>query len=142
MGFDSILSKDGSVRNGKAEAMYIGIMLAKKLGMEYIGFIDADNYLPGAVHEYVETYSAGFLLAESKYSMVRVSWVYKPKIVADRLFFALSGRVSEVSNACLNRLIESYTGFGTEIVKTANSGEHAMSMQLAELLLLCIRVCC
>src|SRR4030067_3305107 len=52
----------------------------------------------------------------------------------DRWFFAQSGRVTAVSNDCLNHLIESYTGFGTEIIKTGNSGEHAMSMQLAELL--------
>jgi len=134
VGFDSILDEDGSVRSGKAEAMFIGILLAKMLGKEYVGFIDADNYVPGAVHEYVETYAAGFFLSESPLSMVRVSWVYKPKIMEDRWFFAQSGRVTAVSNDCLNHLIESYTGFGTEIIKTGNSGEHAMSMQLAELL--------
>jgi len=134
VGLDSILSEDGSVRKGKAEAMYIGILLAKMLGKEYVGFVDADNYVPGAVHEYVEIYAAGFLLAESPYSMVRVSWVYKPRVVEDKLFFAKWGRVSEVTNSNLNRLVESYTGFGTEVIKTGNSGEHAMSMQLAELL--------
>ena len=134
MSFDSILDEAGSVRSGKAEAMFIGILLAKMLGKEYVGFVDADNYVPGAVHEYVEIYAAGFILAESPYSMVRVSWVYKPKIVEDKLFFPMLGRVSEVSNNSLNRLIENYTGFGTEVIKTGNSGEHAMSMQLADLL--------
>lgn len=133
-GFVSILDEDGFVRSGKAEAMFIGILLAKMLGKEYVGFIDADNYLPGAVHEYIEIYAAGFTLAESPFSMVRVSWVYKPKIIEDRWFFARLGRVTTVSNDCLNHLLESYTGFGTEIIKTGNSGEHAMSMQLAELL--------
>ena len=132
--FDSILDEGGFVRSGKAEAMFIGILLAKMLGKEYVGFIDADNYVPGAVHEYVEIYAAGFSLAESPYSMVRVSWVYKPRIMEDKLFFSKWGRVSEVSNSSLNRLIETYTGFGTEIIKTGNSGEHAISMQLADLL--------
>ncbi len=134
VGFDSILCEDGSVRSGKAEAMFIGMLLAKMLGKDYVGFIDADNYVPGAVHEYVETYAAGFILAESPFSMVRVSWVHKPKIMEDRWFFAQSGRVTAISNDCLNHLMENYTGFGTDIIKTANSGEHAMSMQLAELL--------
>ena len=132
--FNSILNESGSVRSGKAEAMFIGILLAKMLGKEYVGFIDADNYVAGAVHEYVESYAAGFILAGSPYSMVRVSWVYKPKIVEDKLSFPRRGRVSELSNYSLNRLMESYTGFGTEIIKTGNSGDHAMSIQLAELL--------
>ena len=134
VGFDTILNEEGLVRTGKAEAMFIGILLAKMLCKEYVGFVDADNYVPGAVHEYVEIYSAGFSLAESPYSMVRVSWVYKPRVIEDKLFFAKWGRVSEVTNLNLNRLIENYTGFGTEIIKTGNSGEHAMSMQLADLL--------
>ena len=134
VGFDSILSEEKLVRKGKAEAMFIGILLAKMLGKEYVGFIDADNYVPGAVHEYVEIYAAGFILAESPYSMVRVSWIYKPRVMEDKLFFAKWGRVSEVTNSSLNRLVESYTGFGTDIIKTGNSGEHAISMQLAELL--------
>jgi mannosyl-3-phosphoglycerate synthase len=132
--FPSILGKDGIVRGGKAEAMFVGLLLTKMLGKEYVGFVDADNYVPGAVHEYVEIYAAGFILAESPYSMVRVSWVYKPKIVEDKLFFPKFGRVSEISSKHLNRLIDSYTGFGTDIIKTGNAGEHAMSMQLAELL--------
>lgn len=134
IGFDSILDEKGSVRSGKAEAMFTGIMLAKMLGKEYVGFVDADNYVPGAVHEYVEIYAASFSLAESPFSMVRVSWIYKPKITENGLFFAKLGRTSAFSNDCVNLLMSSYTGFGTEIIKTANSGEHAMSMQLAELL--------
>src|SRR3989337_1961443 len=104
VGFDSILDEDGSVRSGKAEAMFIGILLAKMLGKEYVGFIDADNSVPGAVHEYVETFAAGFILAESPLSLVRGSWGYKPKIMEDRWFFAHLGRVTAVSNNCLNQL--------------------------------------
>jgi mannosyl-3-phosphoglycerate synthase len=132
--FGSILGEDGATRSGKAEGMFTGIMLAKMMGKEYVGFIDADNYVPGAVHEYVEIYAAGFLLSESRYSMVRVSWVNKPKVADDRLQFPKWGRVSEVSNQWLNRLVESHTGFGTDVIKTGNSGEHAMTIKLAELL--------
>jgi mannosyl-3-phosphoglycerate synthase len=132
-GFDSVL-ESGTVRGGKAEGMLVATLLGKMLGKEYLGFIDADNYIPGAVHEYVEIFAAGFILAESPYSMVRVSWTHKPKIEDDRLFFPKWGRVSEVTNQCLNRLIESHTGFGTEIIKTGNAGEHALSMALADLL--------
>jgi len=133
-GFTSILDERGSVRSGKAEGMFTGILLAKMMGKEYVGFIDSDNYVPGAVHEYVEIYGAGFLLSESPYSMVRVSWVNKPKVAEDRLQFPKWGRVSEVSNQWLNRLVEGHTGFGTDVIKTGNSGEHAMSIKLAELL--------
>src|SRR5271170_102471 len=128
-GFNSILDENGSVRNGKAEGMFAGILLAKMMGKEYVGFIDSDNYVPGAVHEYVEIYGAGFLMSESPYSMVRVSWVNKPKVAEDKLQFPKWGRVSEVSNHWLNRLVESHTGFGTDVVKTGNSGEHAMSIK-------------
>ncbi len=133
LGYRSIL-QNGLVRDGKAEGMFVGAALAKMIGKEYLGFIDADNFIPGAVHEYVEIFAAGFILSESPYSMVRVSWVYKPKIEGAQLVFPKWGRVSEATNQCLNRLIESYTGFGTEIIKTGNAGEHAISMPLADLL--------
>lgn len=133
IGYNSIL-QSGLVRDGKAEGMIIAMLLGKMLKKEYVGFIDADNYVPGAVHEYVEIYAAGFILSDSPYSMVRVSWVYKPKIAEDKLFFPKWGRVSDVSNRYMNHLIESYTGFGSEIIKTGNAGEHAISMRLADLL--------
>jgi len=133
IGYNSIL-QSGLVRDGKAEGMIIAMLLGKMLKKEHVGFIDADNYVPGAVHEYVEIYAAGFILSDSPYSMVRVSWVYKPKIAEDKLFFPKWGRVSDVSNRYMNHLIESYTGFGSEIIKTGNAGEHAISMRLADLL--------
>jgi len=128
-----ILSGD-TVRDGKAEGMLIGTLIAKHLGKEYIGFIDADNYIPGAVNEYVKDYAACFCMAKSPYSMVRIHWRHKPKIVEERLYFKKWGRVSEVTNRYLNSLISSITRFETEIVKTGNAGEHAMSMKLAEIM--------
>jgi mannosyl-3-phosphoglycerate synthase len=131
--YDNLLDEHGLVRDGKGEAMIIGLLAAKAAGKEYVGFIDADNYFPGSVLEYVRNYAAGFSLAQSPYSMVRILWRYKPKISAG-LYFKKWGRISEITNKYLNSLISTKTGFETEIVTTANAGEHAMSMQLAEIL--------
>jgi mannosyl-3-phosphoglycerate synthase len=132
-GYDGLLSEDGLVRDGKSEAMVIGLLLAKAAGKEYLGFVDADNYFPGAVLEYVRNFAAGFSLAQSPYSMVRILWHYKPKI-SGGLYFRKWGRTSEITNKYLNTLISSNTGFETEVVRTGNAGEHAMSMNLAETL--------
>ena len=131
--YNDLLDEDGLVRDGKSEAMIIGLLMAKAAGKEYVGFVDADNYFPGAVLEYVRNYAAGFSLAQSRYSMVRILWQYKPKI-SGILYFKKWGRISEVTNKYLNSLISTKTGFETEVIRTSNAGEHAMSMQLAEIL--------
>jgi mannosyl-3-phosphoglycerate synthase len=131
--YDDLLDEDGLARDGKGEAMIIGLLAAKAAGKEYVGFIDADNYFPGSVLEYVRNYAAGFSLAQSPYSMVRILWRYKPKISAG-LYFKKWGRISEITNKYLNSLISTKTGFETEVVITGNAGEHAMSMRLAEIL--------
>lgn len=122
----------GVIKNGKAEGMVVATLLAGICGKKYIGFIDSDNYFPGAVHEYVQEYCAGFSMARSKYSMVRISWHSKPKVVEKALFFAKRGRASEHTNRILNSLLGMFTGYGTEIIKTGNAGEHAISMDLAK----------
>lgn len=134
VGYSSILGPDGLVRNGKAEGMVIGMLLAKMAGKEYVGFIDADNYVPGAVNEYVKIFASGIAMSESPYLMVRVSWIFKPKMSETGFYFSKRGRVSELTNQHLNSLISYYTGFETEIMRTGNSGEHCMSIKLAELL--------
>ena len=106
-------------------------MLARLAGRKYIGFVDADNYFPGAVLEYVHEYAAGFVLSKSRYVMTRIAWHSKPKIVEDALFFAKWGRTSRNTNQLLNTLLAEYTGFETEIIKTGNAGEHALTMDLA-----------
>nr|MDQ3961358.1 mannosyl-3-phosphoglycerate synthase [Thermoproteota archaeon] len=45
VGYTSIFGPDDMVRNGKAEGMMIGMLLTKMAGKEYVGFIDADNYV-------------------------------------------------------------------------------------------------
>ena len=134
VGYNSILGPDGTVRTGKAEGMLIGMLLAKMAGKEYVGFIDADNYVPGAVNEYVKIFASGIAMSQTPYVMVRISWIYKPKISETGLYFSKWGRVSEITNQHLNSLVSYYTGFETEVMRTGNSGEHCMSLKLAELL--------
>ena len=132
-GYPDILTEDEQVRNGKAEGMIIGMFLAMMANKQYVGFVDADNYFPGSVWEYVKCYASGFSMAKTPYAMVRILWHYKPKVSAG-MFFKKWGRVSEVTNKCMNSLISTKTGFETEIIKTGNAGEHAMSLRLAEIL--------
>jgi mannosyl-3-phosphoglycerate synthase len=134
VGYTSMLDSDGIVRNGKAEGMVLGMLLAKMAGKEYVGFIDADNYVPGAVNEYVKIFASGIAMSQTPYTMIRVSWIYKPKMSETGLYFSKWGRVSELTNQHLNSLISYYTGFETEVMRTGNSGEHCMSLKLAELL--------
>src|ERR671914_950688 len=134
VGYTSIFDTDEMVRNGKAEGMMIGMLLTKMAGKEYVGFIDADNYVPGAVNEYVKIFASGIAMSQTPYTMVRISWIYKPKISETGLYFSKWGRVSETTNQHLNSLISYYTGFETEVMRTGNSGEHCMSLKLAELL--------
>ena len=132
-GYTDLLTDDGLVRDGKSEGMVIGLLLAMAAGKEYVGFVDADNYFPGAVWEYVKCYAAGFTMAASPHAMVRILWRYKPKISMG-MYFKRWGRVSEITNRCLNLVISAKTGFETDIIKTGNAGEHAMTIKLAKLL--------
>jgi len=132
-GYTELLGDDGLIRSGKSEAMMAAMLVAMLVRKDYIGFIDSDNYFPGSVLEYARCYAAGFSLTASPYAMVRILWRYKPKI-SKGIFFRKWGRVSEISNRYMNSLVSANTGFDTEIVKTSNAGEHAMSLALAELL--------
>jgi mannosyl-3-phosphoglycerate synthase len=129
--YASILNEEGIIKNGKAEGMILGILLAKYFGKKYIGFIDADNFFPGAVYEYIKIYSSTLALANSEYAMTRILWHSKPKVIDSHLFFAKWGRVTRITNYYLNRLISLYTGFETDVIKTGNAGEHAMTTDLA-----------
>ncbi len=134
VGYESILDKNGLVRDGKGEGMIVGVLISKMLGCDYVGFVDADNYIPCSVNEYVSIYASVLSLAESPYAMVRLHWRYKPKVMEDRLYFRKWGRVSEITNKYINMLLSMMTGFETLIVKTGNAGEHAMTMKLAEIM--------
>lgn len=126
------LIEGDSVRAGKGEAMIVGMLIAAAAGKAHVGFIDADNYVPGAVHEYVKVFAAGLHLAPTPYAMVRISWQSKPKIEAGRLVFNRWGRTTHITNRFLNLLLSTYNGFGTDVIRTGNSGEHAISLELAK----------
>jgi len=132
-GYTELLGEDGQIRDGKAEGMMVAMLIAMIAKKDYVGFIDADNYFPGAVWEYVRCYASGFSMAKSPYVMVRILWRYKPKI-STGMYFKKWGRVSEITNRYINSLISTKTGFETEIIKTGNAGEHAMSLRLAKIL--------
>ncbi|MFO7682361.1 MAG: mannosyl-3-phosphoglycerate synthase [Chloroflexota bacterium] len=132
VGYTQILDETtGLVKNGKAEGMILATLLARLCNRRYIGFIDADNYFPGAVLEYVHEYAAGFHLSNSPHTMVRISWHSKPKVLEDGLYFAKWGRTSRTTNKYLNMLLSEHTGFETDIIRTGNAGEHALTMDLA-----------
>ena len=130
-GYPELLDESGLVRQGKGEGMIVGIALSLLAGKEAVGFVDADNFVPGSVNEYIKVYAADLHLAASRFAMVRICWKSKPKVVDGALFFSRWGRVSETTNRFLNHLLAGHTGFGTDAIATGNAGEHAMTMDLA-----------
>jgi mannosyl-3-phosphoglycerate synthase len=130
--YPSILDHNNQVRQGKAEGMIIGILLSKLFKKEYVGFVDSDNYFPGAVNEYIKIFASGFAMSKSPLCNVRICWRSKPKIANNKVYFPKWGRVSEYSNKYLNDLISFITGYERDIITTGNAGEHSFSMSLAE----------
>lgn len=110
---------------------------------KYIGFVDADNFVPGSVQEYCRAFSAGLHLAQAEDAMVRINWSSKPKVDNGKLHFKPSGRSSEIVNRWLNRLLKTMDAcldIGdaregqdelTDLICTGNAGEHAMTISLA-----------
>ncbi|TLD20631.1 hypothetical protein PspLS_08695 [Pyricularia sp. CBS 133598] len=124
------------IRNGKGEAMLVGAALAAATGRRYVGFIDADNFVPGSVREYCEAFAAGLHIAQvsrqAGKAMVRLSWGSKPKVRDGKLEFSKEGRSSRITNRWLNKLLDEVGGAeNSDIIATGNAGEHAMSIELA-----------
>ena len=126
-----LLDDSGLVTWGKGEAMLMGAMIAREFGSNAVGFIDADNYVPGAVNEYARIFSATIASSPSEHTMGRISWQSKPKVEDGELVFNRWGRSSTVSNRVLNEVLSHYLGEGTRIITTGNAGEHVISMALA-----------
>ncbi len=126
-----MLGKNGTVRRGKGEGMLLGALIAAGLGYDYIGFIDSDNYVPGSVHEYSWIYYAGFSMSRNPYTMVRIKWSFKGKLASSSMYLRRRGRVSMVTNSVLNYALSVIRRVETDIINTANSGEHALSTELA-----------
>ncbi|MEM1628892.1 MAG: mannosyl-3-phosphoglycerate synthase [Desulfurococcaceae archaeon] len=125
-----ILDNDNTVRYGKGEGLLLGILVADGLRASNIGFIDADNYVPGAVLEYTMIYYTVLGMSETRYKMVRIAWGYKAWGIGE-FYLRRLGRASGIVNTVLNKILSSRRNIETDIVKTSNSGEHAMSMDLA-----------
>ena len=130
-GMGTLVDDDGAIRSGKGEAMVVGMMIADANSSDAIGFIDADNYVPGAVNEYVRIFAATLATAASDFTMGRISWQSKPKIEGGELVFNRWGRSTAVSNRALNEVLSHYLGEGSQIITTGNAGEHMMTMPLA-----------
>ena len=128
---EDMIGEDGLVRKGKGEGMLLAVLIAAALGYEYVGFIDSDNYVPGSAHEYSWIYYAGFSLDRGPYTMVRIKWPFKGKLAAGDMYLRRRGRVSRITNTVLNYALSILKHIETDIVRTANSGEHAMSVELA-----------
>ncbi|KAK7756373.1 hypothetical protein SLS62_001599 [Diatrype stigma] len=122
--------RTGLIHRGKGEAMIIGMVIAALKRRKYVGFIDADNFVPGSVTEYCKVFAAALHSAHSPLAMVRVSWNSKPKVRDGRLVFDKKGRSSIVVNDWLNKLLQEYLGYNTGLIVTGNAGEHAMTMEL------------
>jgi len=129
------------MHNGKGEAMILGVIIAKLVGRKFVGFIDADNRIPGSVLEYCKVYAAGLHYAlyhnkrtkRDEHAMVRIKWKSKPKVRNGELEFEEFGRSSRVVNEWMNRLLKVLGGDATPktMIGTGNAGEHAMDVELA-----------
>ncbi len=129
---EPLLDEEGLVRKGKGEGMVLGVIAAAALGLDYMGFVDSDNYVPGAVHEYALAYYTAFTLASSgSHVMVRIKWPFKAKLETREIYLRKRGRVSQHTNTILNYALSLNKKIETEIVHTANSGEHAMDIKTA-----------
>lgn len=133
-------NKTEQIRNGKGEAMIMGVAIAKLMGKQYIGFVDADNLVAGSVHEYCKVYAAGLHYAlqcngpdKQSHAMVRIKWNSKPKVKDGIIVFEKLGRSSRVVNEWMNRLMIAILNGqdGTATIETGNAGEHAMSIEYA-----------
>ena len=58
IGYTNILD-NGLVRDGKGEGLILGLIINKCLGRKYVGFVDADNYMPTSIYEYVLDFAIG-----------------------------------------------------------------------------------
>ena len=129
---EPLLGEDGLVRKGKGEGMLLGVIAAAGLGADYVAFVDSDNYVPGAVHEYAWAYFTGFsLVQDGAHVMVRIKWPFKAKLETREVYLRKRGRVSQHTNNILNMAIGRVRKIETEVIQTANSGEHAMDIRLA-----------
>ncbi|MCE4616591.1 MAG: mannosyl-3-phosphoglycerate synthase [Aeropyrum sp.] len=124
------LLEGGTIRRGKGEGMLLGLVVAAALGADFVGYIDSDNYVPGSALEYSWIYYSSFARARTSYTMVRIQWPFKGKLAASDLYLRKRGRVSSITNSILNYNLSVLKKIETDIIKTANSGEHALTVKM------------
>ncbi|BAA79872.2 mannosyl-3-phosphoglycerate synthase [Aeropyrum pernix K1] len=127
---ESMVGASGRVRKGKGEGMLLGFIVAAALGADFVGYVDSDNYVPGSALEYSWIYYSALSRATSSYSMVRIVWPYKGKLAASDMYLRKRGRVSTITNGVLNYTLSIYKRIETDIIKTGNSGEQALTVKL------------
>jgi mannosyl-3-phosphoglycerate synthase len=153
-GVPQILGRDGKVRNGKGEGMYIGALAAQQLGyVRWVIFYDADNFVPSALLEYTFAmcrlftslpqpahFSANHTHKEpsalprnSAHDLhnVRICWSSKPDMKNLNLETRIMGRTSKVVSPLFDSLLETWFGIQNHPISSSNAGEQGMTLRTA-----------
>ena len=154
-GVYQILGKDGKVKDGKGEGMYIGTLCAYQLGYpRWIIFYDADNFLPSALLEYTLAMSKLFMSAprsvfasehditnhgmlryaqhlDADLHNVRICWSSKPELKNVRQDTRILGRCTRVVSPLFNELLEGWFGKINCEISSSNAGEQGMTVETA-----------
>ncbi len=143
VGVPHILGKDGRVRNGKGEGMYIGALAAQQLGyLRWLIFYDADNFVPSALLEYTfamcrlftATPASAFPPAQQHaldLHNVRICWSSKPDMKNLNLDARILGRTSKVVSPVFDDLLTGWFGSHDHPIYSSNAGEQGMTLRTA-----------
>lgn len=152
-GVHQILGKDGRIRNGKGEGMYIGALAAQQLGyLRWLIFYDADNFVPSALLEYTFAMCRLFTApssapafptdgpfvqlplyapAPSYLHNVRICWSSKPDMKNLNLETRVLGRTSKVVSPLFDTLLTDWFGPQAHPINSSNAGEQGMTLKTA-----------
>jgi len=153
-GVPHILGKDGKVRNGKGEGMYLGALAAQQLGyLRWLIFYDADNFVPSALLEYTFALcrlftavpqpahshtSAAFTLLPDGFSddphtlhNVRICWSSKPDMKNLDLETRVLGRTTRVISPLFEDLLAGWFDLHNHPISSSNAGEQGMTLRAA-----------
>ena len=153
-GVPHILGKDGKVRNGKGEGMYIGALATQQLGyLRWVIFYDADNFVPSALLEYTfamcrlfttvpqptHFYADNALVTQTQSHRqsaldlhnVRICWSSKPDMKNLNLETRVMGRTSKVVSPLFDLLLEEWFGTQNHPISSSNAGEQGMTVRTA-----------
>lgn len=143
VGVPQILGKDGRVRNGKGEGMYIGTLAAQQLDyLRWVIFYDADNFVPSALLEYTFAMCRLFKSAPSSplphpqpqtpnLHNVRICWSSKPDMKNLNLDARILGRTSKVVSPIFDDLLAGWFGKQEHPIYSSNAGEQGMTLKTA-----------